>query len=65
MVSGGNVLVVSINLDVSTGVDMLVSTLVLSEVPDMFFVELHADAAIIKVPAKARLKISFFIGYLF
>ncbi|MNY70787.1 hypothetical protein D3C86_2089930 [compost metagenome] len=51
---------------VSTGgTDMVVSTLVLSEPPETFFVELHAEMAIVKVPATARLKISFFIRICF
>lgn len=48
-------------LAVSTGF-IVVSVEVLSEVPDTFFVELHAEVAIITEPAKARLKINFFIG---
>lgn len=68
----GGVLVVSggIVLDVSGGVvvfvvsigDAVESIVVLSEESAMFLDELHADAAIIIVPAKARLKIIFFIG---
>lgn len=56
MVSGGIVLLVS------TGF-IVVSVEVLSEVPDTFFVELHAEVATISEPAKARLKINFFIGF--
>jgi hypothetical protein len=37
------------------------SVRVLSEEPDTFFVELHADVANIIDPATARLKIIFFI----
>jgi len=48
-------------LAVSTGF-IVVSVEVLSEVPDTFLVELHAEVAIISEPAKARLKINFFIG---
>jgi len=47
---------------VSTGF-IVVSVEVLSEVPDTFFVELHAEMATITEPAKARLKINFFIGF--
>lgn len=64
MVSGGMVLVVSIVCVESTGT-MVLSVVVLSELPDTFFVELHADVATNIVPAKARLKINFFIGWLF
>jgi len=48
-------------LVVSTGL-IVVSTAALSVVPDIFFVELHEDATIVKHPATARLKINFFIG---
>jgi hypothetical protein len=54
-VSGGNFVV-------SGGVVIVVSVPVLSVVPETFFVELHADVAINIEPAKARLKINFFIG---
>ena len=54
---GGVVCVVS-----AGGVVIVVSVPVLSVVPETFFVELHAEAAIIIDPAKARLKINFFIG---
>jgi hypothetical protein len=61
-VSGGIVFVVSITFfAVSAGGVIVVSTFVLSVVPDTFFVELHADTAMVNVPATARLKISFFI----
>ena len=63
VVSGGVVLLVSV-LVVSAGggdVTLLVSTVVLSEDPDTFLVELHAEAANIIEPAKARLKIVLFI----
>jgi hypothetical protein len=53
---------VSIGFIVSTGIVRVVSTNVLSEVPDTFLVELHADTAIINTPLKARLKIIFFMG---
>ena len=56
--AGGVVVVVS-----AGGVVMVVSVPVLSVVPETFFVELHAEAAIIIEPAKARLKINFFIGF--
>jgi hypothetical protein len=55
VVSAGATRVVSIGF-------MVVSVAVLSVVPDTFFVELHAEVAIIIEPAKARLKINFFIG---
>lgn len=57
-VSGGVVLVVSIGAVVAVE-----SIVVLSDDPAMFLDELHADAAIINVPAKARLKIIFFIVF--
>lgn len=57
MVSGAVICVVS-----AGGVITVESIPVLSVVPETFFVELHADAAIIIEPAKARLKINFFIG---
>ena len=61
MVSGGVAFVVSTGTAVvSTGLTVE-SVIVLSEVPDTLFVELHADAAIIIDPAKARLRINFFI----
>lgn len=71
MVSGG-VLVVSagtlvvsgdIVFVVSAGGTIVLSIPVLSVDPETFFVELHAEAAIIIDPAKARLKINFFIGF--
>ena len=58
--SGGVVLIVSVT-GVSTGADIVVSTLVLSDEPDMFFVELQAEIASVNVPAAAMLKINFFI----
>jgi len=64
VVSGGVVLLVS-TVFVSTGVDIVESTVVLSEVSEALFVELHADTAKINEPAKARLKIIFFICKLF
>lgn len=67
VVSGGIVLDVSggVVVDVvSIGAVVAVeSVIVLSEEPAMFFDELHADVAIINVPAKARLKIIFFIVF--
>jgi len=42
------------------GATLLVSTVVLSD-PDTLFVELHAEAANIIAPAKARLKIVLFM----
>lgn len=64
VVSGGIVFMVSgIFLLVSTGgTAIVVSTLVVSELPETFFVELHAETAMVKVPATARLKISFFMS---
>jgi len=59
-VSAGTAVVSGV-LVVSVGTIVL-SVPVLSVVPDTFFVELHAEAAIIIEPAKARLKINFFIG---
>jgi hypothetical protein len=57
-VSGG------IFLDVvSIGAVVVESVLVLSEEPAIFFDELHADVAIMREPAKARLKIIFFIVF--
>lgn len=66
MVSGGIFVVVSgIFLDVvSIGAVVVESILVLSEEPAIFFDELHADVAIIREPAKARLKIIFFIVFI-
>jgi len=55
-----SVLVVSVAV-VSTGTEVE-STIVLSVEFDTFLVELHAEAAIINEPAKARLKIVFFIS---
>jgi len=63
VVSGGVVLAVSLTA-VSTGVVVTVEStvvLVLSDEPETFFVELHAEAANINEPAKARLKIVLFI----
>jgi hypothetical protein len=61
VVSGGVVPVVSTGFAVvSTGIAEE-SVIVLSAPPETLFVELQADAAIIIVPANARLKISFFI----
>jgi hypothetical protein len=68
-VSGGVVvLVVSVTVCavslVVVVVDVLTlveSVLVLSEEPDRFLVELHAEVANIIEPATARLKINFFI----
>lgn len=62
MVSGGVVFTVSV-LAVSAGgvATLLVSTVVLSDDPETFLVELHAEAANIIEPAKARLKIVLFI----
>jgi hypothetical protein len=57
VVSGGGVCIVS-----AGGAVMVVSVPVLSVVPETFFVELHADVTINIEPAKARLKINFFIG---
>ena len=63
--SGGVVLVVSVvDLVVSVVVGVLIvveSVPVLSDDPDTFLVELHADVANIIEPATARLKIIFFI----
>jgi hypothetical protein len=61
VVSGMVVVVVSIVPVVSTGI-AVESIAVLSELSDTFFVELHAEVAIIIAPAAARLKIIFFIG---
>jgi len=58
-VSGGVVVFV-----VSIGVVAVESVIVLSDEPAIFLDELHADVAIIKVPAKARLKIIFFIVFI-
>jgi len=70
VVSGG-ILVVSGNFfDVVSGVVLVVSitfvesVAVLSEEPAIFLDELHADVAIIREPAKARLKIIFFIVFI-
>jgi len=64
-VSGGVVLVVSVvDRVVSVVVGVLIaveSVPVLSDDPDTFLVELHADVANIIEPATARLKIIFFI----
>ena len=61
-VSGGVVVfVVSIGVVVVVVVESIV---VLSDEPAMFLDELHAEVATINVPAKARLKIIFFIVFL-
>ena len=52
--------IVSAGADVA-GVSVVESTAVLSEDPETLFVELHAETARIIEPAKARLKIVFFI----
>jgi hypothetical protein len=44
---------------------VVLSVAVLSEDPETFFVELHAEAASMIEPAKARLKIVFFITLVF
>jgi len=50
-------------LVVSIGAVVAVESIeVLSDEPAIFLDELHADVAIINVPAKARLKIIFFIA---
>ena len=63
--SGGVVLVVSVvDWVVSVVIGVLIaveSVPLLSEDPDTFLVELHADVANIIEPATARLKIIFFI----
>ncbi|MBC6109263.1 hypothetical protein H7U22_02405 [Pedobacter sp. CCM 8938] len=67
VVSGGIFVVVSggvVVLVVSAGVVIVESILVLSVEPAMFLDELHAEVAIIREPAKARLKIIFFIVFL-
>lgn len=64
VVSGGIVMLVSAVPVVSTGI-IVESAEVLSELPDTFLVELHAVVAMAIVPAKARLKINFFIGLIF
>ena len=66
VVSGGIVLVVSagILLVVSIGAIVVESVIVLSDEPAIFLDELHAEVAIIIVPAKARLKIIFFIVFI-
>ncbi|WP_293789685.1 hypothetical protein [uncultured Pedobacter sp.] len=63
--SGGIFVVVSgVVLDVvSIGAVVVESVLVLSDEPAIFFDELHAEVAIIREPAKARLKIIFFIVF--
>jgi len=65
-VSGGIFVVVSgVFVDVvSIGAVVVESVLVLSEEPAIFFDELHADVAIIREPAKARLKIILFIVFI-
>lgn len=64
-VSGGIVLIVSAGIRDVSGADIVVSALVLSELPDTFFVELHAEIAVVSVAATARLKINFLIGICF
>lgn len=64
VVSGGIVLDVSAGVVVfvvSIGAVVVESVMVLSEEPAIFLDELHAEVAIMIVPAKARLKIIFFI----
>ena len=57
-------------LEVVSGIFLVVSIIfvesvaVLSEEPAIFLDELHADVAIIREPAKARLKIIFFIVFI-
>lgn len=63
-VSGIVVVEVSIVVVVSIGIAEE-STIVLSELPDMFFVELHAERVAIIAPATARLKIIFLIVIIF
>lgn len=62
MVSGIFLVVSVIFLVVS--ITLVESILVLSEEPAIFLDELHAEVAIIKEPAKARLKIVFFIVFI-
>ena len=62
VVSGGVVVVLVVSIGVVV-VDVE-SIVVLSEEPAIFFDELHAEVATISVPAKARLKIIFFIVFL-
>jgi len=65
VVSGGVFVVSGTFLAVvSIGAVVVESVLVLSEEPAIFFDELHADVAIIREPAKARLKIIFFIVFI-
>ncbi|GAA3978855.1 hypothetical protein GCM10022246_33700 [Pedobacter ginsengiterrae] len=59
IVSGGVVFLVVSAIGV-----VVESIFVLSEEPAIFLDELHADAAIINEPAKARLKIIFFIVFI-
>jgi hypothetical protein len=65
VVSGGNLVVSGgvVVFVVSNGA-VVESTFVLSDDPAMFLDELHADVAIIREPAKARLKIIFFIVFI-
>lgn len=64
VVSGGVVLAVSLTVvSVTAGVIDVESISVLSDDPDTFFVELHAEAASNIEPAKARLRIVLFIIY--
>jgi len=69
VVSGGVVFVVSggvvVVFVVSIGAVVVESVTVLSEEPATLLDELHADVAIIREPAKARLKINFFMGFCF
>ncbi|KQR67365.1 hypothetical protein ASF92_16830 [Pedobacter sp. Leaf176] len=62
VVSGGVVVVLVVSIG-AVVVDVE-SVIVLSDEPAMFLDELHAEVATINVPAKARLKIIFFIVFL-
>ena len=66
MVSGGTTVVSTGTMVVSATVvstgTIVVSVVTLSVESEAFFVELHAVVATIIAPAKARLKINFFIG---
>jgi len=62
VVSGGIFLAVSAGVVAVSDGAIVVSIAVLSVDPETLLVELHADAPINIVPAKARLKINFFIG---
>jgi hypothetical protein len=63
VVSGGVVLLVSVFVVSTTGglVTVLVSTVLLSDDPETFLVELHAVAANSNIPANARINPFFFI----